>query len=307
MTTTSPEWTVDEHGALTETRFAELTLVSRGKVRDIYDLDEHLLIVTTDRISAFDWVLPNGIPDKGRVLNQLSAFWFNVLGNIVPNHLVSIEIGGERRVPARYHAVLGGRAMIVRKAEVFPVECVVRGYIIGSGWKDYQKTGAVCGIRLPPGLALAARLPEPIFTPATKSASGHDENIDFATMSRVVGAEVAGELRRLTLELYREGTLLAERCDIIIADTKFEFGRHDGRILLIDEALTPDSSRFWPADAYAPGHSPPSYDKQFVRDWLEGTSWDKNSPPPRLPAEVVAQTRAKYIEALVRLTGQGLR
>ena len=306
-TTTSPEWTVDEHGALTETRFAELTLVSRGKVRDIYDLDEHLLIVTTDRISAFDWVLPNGIPDKGRVLNQLSAFWFNVLGNIVPNHLVSIEIGGERRVPARYHAVLGGRAMIVRKAEVFPVECVVRGYIIGSGWKDYQKTGAVCGIRLPPGLALAARLPEPIFTPATKAASGHDENIDFAAMSRVVGAGVAGELRRLTLELYREGTLLAERCDIIIADTKFEFGRHDGRILLIDEALTPDSSRFWPADAYAPGHSPPSYDKQFVRDWLEGTSWDKNSPPPRLPAEVVAQTRAKYIEALVRLTGQGLR
>ena len=306
-TTTSPEWTVDEHGALTETRFVGLTLVSRGKVRDIYDLDEHLLIVTTDRISAFDWVLPNGIPDKGRVLNQLSAFWFNVLGNIVPNHLVSIEIGGERRVPARYHAVLGGRAMIVRKAGVFPVECVARGYIIGSGWKDYQKTGAVCGIRLPPGLALAARLPEPIFTPATKSASGHDENIDFATMSRVVGAEVAGELRRLTLELYREGTLLAERCDIIIADTKFEFGRHDGRILLIDEALTPDSSRFWPADAYAPGHSPPSYDKQFVRDWLEGTSWDKNSPPPRLPAEVVAQTRAKYIEALVRLTGQGLR
>jgi phosphoribosylaminoimidazole-succinocarboxamide synthase len=197
--------------------------------------------------------------------------------------------------------------MIVRKAGVFPVECVARGYIIGSGWKDYQKTGAVCGIRLPPGLALAARLPEPIFTPATKAASGHDENIDFAAMSRVVGAGVAGELRRLTLELYREGTLLAERCDIIIADTKFEFGRHDGRILLIDEALTPDSSRFWPADAYAPGHSPPSYDKQFVRDWLEGTSWDKNSPPPRLPAEVVAQTRAKYIEALVRLTGQGLR
>jgi phosphoribosylaminoimidazole-succinocarboxamide synthase len=304
---TSSEWTVDEHGALTETRFADLPLVSRGKVRDIYDLGEHLLIVTTDRISAFDWVLPNGIADKGRVLNQLSAFWFNVLGNIVPNHLVSIEIGAERRVPERYHAVLGGRAMIARKAEVFPIECVARGYLIGSGWKDYQKTGAVCGIPLPPGLALAARLPEPIFTPATKAVSGHDENIDFAAMSRVVGADVAGELRRLTLELYREGTLLAERCGIIIADTKFEFGRHAGRIHLVDEALTPDSSRFWPADAYAPGHSPPSYDKQFVRDWLEATLWDKNSPPPRLPAEVVAQTRAKYIEALVRLTGQGLR
>jgi len=304
---TSSEWTVDEHGALTETRFADLPLVSRGKVRDIYDLGERLLIVTTDRISAFDWVLPNGIPDKGRVLNQLSAFWFNVLGNIVPNHLVSIEIGAERRVPERYHAVLGGRAMIARKAEVFPIECVARGYLIGSGWKDYQKTGAVCGIPLPPGLALAARLPEPIFTPATKAVSGHDENIDFAAMSRVVGADVAGELRRLTLELYREGTMLAGRCGIVIADTKFEFGRHAGRIHLVDEALTPDSSRFWPADAYAPGHSPPSYDKQFVRDWLEATSWDKNSPPPRLPAEVVAQTRAKYIEALVRLTGQGLR
>jgi len=304
---TSSEWTVDEHGALTETRFADLPPVSRGKVRDIYDLGERLLIVTTDRISAFDWVLPNGIPDKGRVLNQLSAFWFNVLGNIVPNHLVSIEIGAERRVPERYHAVLGGRAMIARRAEVFPIECVARGYLIGSGWKDYQKTGAVCGIPLPPGLALAARLPEPIFTPATKAVSGHDENIDFAAMSRVVGADVAGELRRLTLELYREGTLLAERCGIVIADTKFEFGRHAGRIHLVDEALTPDSSRFWPADAYAPGHSPPSYDKQFVRDWLEATSWDKNSPPPRLPAEVVAQTRAKYIEALVRLTGQGLR
>jgi phosphoribosylaminoimidazole-succinocarboxamide synthase len=304
---TSPEWIVDEHGALTETRFVDLPLVSRGKVRDIYDLGEHLLIVTTDRISAFDWVLPNGIPDKGRVLNQLSAFWFNVLGNIVPNHLVSVDLDAEGRVPARYHPVLTGRAMIVRKAEVFPVECVARGYLIGSGWKDYQKTGAVCGIALPPGLALAARLPEPIFTPATKAVTGHDENIDFAAMSRVVGAETAGELRRLTLELYREGTLLAERCGIIIADTKFEFGRHAGRIHLIDEALTPDSSRFWPADAYAPGHSPPSYDKQFVRDWLETTSWDKNSPPPRLPAEVAAQTRTKYVEALVRLTGQGLR
>jgi phosphoribosylaminoimidazole-succinocarboxamide synthase len=300
------EWTIDEHGALTETRLGELSLVSRGKVRDIYDLGEHLLIVTTDRISAFDWVLPNGIPDKGRVLNQLSAYWFGVLHDVVPTHLVSTEIAADPRIPSRYREVLAGRAMIVRKAEVFPVECVARGYLIGTGWKDYQKTGSVCGIALPPGLPLAGRLPEPIFTPATKAQSGHDENIDFARMARVVGEPTAAELRSLTLELYRRGTALAERCGIIIADTKFEFGRHAGRIHLIDEALTPDSSRFWPASAYAPGQSPPSFDKQFVRDWLEGTTWDKNSPPPRLPADVVAQTRNKYVEALVRLTGQGL-
>ncbi|MBI3457178.1 MAG: phosphoribosylaminoimidazolesuccinocarboxamide synthase [Candidatus Rokubacteria bacterium] len=301
------EWTIDEHGALTETRLAELRLVSRGKVRDMYDLGEHLLIVTTDRISAFDWVLPNGIPDKGKVLNQLSAFWFGVLGDVVPTHLVSTDVATDPRVPARYRAGLGGRSMIVRRAEVFPVECVARGYLIGSGWKDYQKTGAVCGIPLPQGLPLAARLPEVIFTPATKAQSGHDENIDFATMSRLVGAETAAELRRLTIELYRRGAALAEGRGIIIADTKFEFGRHADRIHLVDEALTPDSSRFWPADAYAPGQSPPSFDKQFVRDWLETTSWDKNSPPPRLSATIVAQTRKKYLEALVRLTGHGLR
>ncbi len=306
-TSASAEWIIDEHGALIETRFTELRLVSRGKVRDIYDLGQHLLIVTSDRISAFDWVLPNGIPDKGRVLNQLSAFWFGVLADTVPNHLVSTDVADDPRVPSRYRGVLAGRAMIVRKAEVFPVECVARGYLIGSGWKDYQKTGTVCGIPLPPGLTMAARLPEPIFTPATKAPSGHDENIDFETVSRLVGAEVAAELRRLTLALYREGTTLADRCGIIIADTKFEFGRDAGRILLVDEALTPDSSRFWPADAYAAGQSPPSYDKQFVRDWLEATSWDKNSPAPRLPADVVVQTRAKYLEALVRLSGHGLR
>jgi phosphoribosylaminoimidazole-succinocarboxamide synthase len=300
------EWTVDEHGALTETRFTGLPLVSRGKVRDMYDLGEHLLIVTTDRISAFDWVLPNGIPDKGKVLNQLSAYWFRVLADVVPHHLVATDVATDPRVPTGYHAVLAGRSMIVRKAEVFPVECVARGYLIGSGWRDYQKTGSVCGIALPPGLQLADRLPEVIFTPATKAQSGHDENIDFAAMARRVGDEVAAELRRLTLELYRRGTALAERCGIIIADTKFEFGRHAGRIHLIDEALTPDSSRFWPAAQWAPGHSPPSFDKQFVRDWLETTSWDKNSPPPRLPASIVGQTREKYVEALVRLTGGGL-
>jgi len=277
------EWTVDEHGALTETRLGALPFVSRGKVRDMYDLGEHLLIVTTDRISAFDWVLPNGIPDKGKVLNQLSAFWFRVLADVVPNHLVSTEVAADPRV-----------------------ECVARGYLIGSGWKDYQKTGAICGIALPPGLQLAARLSQVIFTPATKAQSGHDENIEFEAVSRLLGAEVAAALRRLTLELYRRGTALAERCGILIADTKFEFGRHGGRIHLVDEALTPDSSRFWPADRWVPGQSPPSFDKQFVRDWLETTSWDKSSPPPRLPATIVAQTREKYVEALVRLTGQGL-
>jgi phosphoribosylaminoimidazole-succinocarboxamide synthase len=304
---TSPEWTIDEHGALIETRFTDLRLVSRGKVRDVYDLGDDLLIVTTDRISAFDWVLPNGIPDKGKILNQLSAFWFGVLANVVPNHLISTEVGGDRRVPGRYHAVLAGRAMVVRRAEVFPVECVARGYLIGSGWKDYQKTGAVCGIPLPSGLPLAARLPEPIFTPATKAQSGHDENIDFATMERLVGAGTAAELRRLTFELYGAGTALAGRCGIIIADTKFEFGRHGAGVMLVDEALTPDSSRFWPADAYAPGQSPPSYDKQYVRDWLESTGWDKSSPPPRLPATVVVQTAERYREALVRLSGRGVR
>jgi len=300
------EWTQDEHGALTETRFRDLPLVSRGKVRDMYDLGEHLLIVTTDRISAFDWVLPNGIPDKGRVLTQLSAFWFRELADVVPNHLRGTDVAADPRVPARYHPILAGRAMVVVKAEVFPVECVVRGYLAGSGWTDYQKTGAVCGIPLPPGLLQAARLPEVIFTPATKAQTGHDQNIDFAAMARLVGPDTAAELRRLSVELYRRGAARAERCGIIVADTKFEFGRHAGRIHLVDEVLTPDSSRFWPADAYAPGQSPPSFDKQFVRDWLETTGWDKNSPPPRLPEWVVARTREKYLEALVRLTGRPL-
>ncbi len=300
------EWTVDQTGALTETRFRGLPLVSRGKVRDIYDLGEHLLIVTTDRISAFDWVLPNGIPDKGKVLNQLSAFWFGLLAGIVPSHLESAAVADDARIPTQYHVVLEGRSMIVRKATVFPVECVARGYLAGSGWRDYQKTGAICGIRLPPGLLQAARLPEVLFTPATKAQSGHDENIDFAAMGRLVGAERSARLRELTIALYRRGATHAERCGIIVADTKFEFGRHAGRIHLVDEALTPDSSRFWPKDAYAPGQSPPSFDKQFVRDWLEGTSWDKNSPPPPLPAAVVTETRARYVEALERLTGHGL-
>ena len=300
------EWTLDEHGALIATRLDALRLISRGKVRDMYALDEHLLIVTSDRISAFDWVLPTGIPDKGKVLNQLSAFWFDVLAPIVPTHLLSTDVASDRRVPARYHAILDGRAMIVRRAAVFPVECVVRGYLAGSGWRDYQTTGAVCGIRLPPGLRQASRLPEVIFTPATKAQSGHDENIDFPTMEAVVGADTAAELARLSIACYRRGAERAERAGIIVADTKFELGRCDGQIFLVDEALTPDSSRFWPKDAYAPGQSPPSFDKQYVRDWLEGTPWDKNSPPPALPRDVVMRTREKYLEALVRLTGHGL-
>jgi phosphoribosylaminoimidazole-succinocarboxamide synthase len=262
--------------------------------------------VATDRISAFDWVLPNGIPGKGQVLTQLSRFWFGALGDLVPTHLADADLDRDPRVPERYHDTLAGRAMVVLKAEVFPVECVARGYLAGSGWKDYQRTGVVCGIALPPGLRQASRLPAPIFTPATKATSGHDENIDFETVCGQVGRETAETLRRLTLRCYERGAEIAETRGIIVADTKFEFGRRDGRLLLVDEVLTPDSSRFWPADRYAPGQSPPSFDKQFVRDWLERTTWDKSSPPPRLPADVVAETRAKYVEALVRLTGRGL-
>jgi phosphoribosylaminoimidazole-succinocarboxamide synthase len=305
--TAAPEWTEDEHGALIGTRLRALRPVSRGKVRDIYDLGDELLIVTTDRISAFDWVLPNGIPDKGRVLNQLSAFWFRVLGDGLPTHLRSTEVDADPRIPPDYHEILRGRSMIAARAEVFPVECVVRGYLAGSGWKDYQRTGMVSGVALPAGLRQASRLPEVIFTPATKATSGHDENIDFAGMSQLVGAETAVELREWAIDLYRRGAALAERGGIIVADTKFEFGHRTGVIHLVDEVLTPDSSRFWPMEGYAPGGSPPSFDKQFVRDWLETTSWDKNSPPPQLPAAVVARTRQKYLEALVRLTGRGVQ
>jgi phosphoribosylaminoimidazole-succinocarboxamide synthase len=300
------EWQLDARGALTGTRLAALPLRARGKVRDVYDLGDDLLFVATDRISAFDWVLPDGIPDKGRVLTQLSAFWFAHVADLGPTHLVSLDVAGDPRIPARYHRGLAGRAMIVRKAEVFPIECVVRGYLAGSGWKDYQRTGAVCGIRLPAGLSQAARLPEPIFTPATKAESGHDENIDLATVEARVGAADTGELRRRALALYRRGAEIAEARGIILADTKFEFGRREGRIILVDEALTPDSSRFWPADRYVPGQSPPSFDKQFVRDWLETTTWDKASPPPSLPDRVVEQTRARYVEALTRLSGRAL-
>lgn len=275
----------------------------RGKVRDVYDLGDRLLFIATDRISAFDWVLPSGIPDKGRVLTALSEFWFGFLGE--PHHLLSTDLASLDLPPEMDRAALAGRAQIVRKTEVVPVECVARGYLVGSGWKEYRSSGTVCGIPLPQGLVEADRLPEPIFTPATKAETGHDENISFAAMTSAVGRDTAEELRRRTLAIYSRAAAYAQSKGIILADTKFEFGRlPSGEILLIDEVLTPDSSRFWPADQYAPGRSPPSFDKQFVRDWLESTTWDKNSPPPQLPADIISRTRDKYIEAYERLAEQ---
>ncbi|HUG94181.1 MAG TPA: phosphoribosylaminoimidazolesuccinocarboxamide synthase [Planctomycetaceae bacterium] len=276
--------------------------VRRGKVRDVYDFGERLLFVATDRISAFDWVLPNGIPDKGRVLTKLSEMWFGRLG--VAHHLLSMNPSDVSLPAGVDRDALAGRSMVVRKTQVVPIECVVRGYLSGSGWKEYRQSGSVCGLRLPAGLKESDRLPEPIFTPATKEEQGHDENISFDRMCDIIGTDLANHLRDLSLEIYRRGAEFARSKGIIIADTKFEFGRVDGEILLIDEVLTPDSSRFWPADQYQPGRGQPSFDKQFVRDWLETTGWDKNSPPPALPEEIVARTRSKYIEAYEQLAGR---
>ena len=275
-----------------------------GKVRDVYDLGDRLVIVASDRISAFDWVLPTAIPDKGRILTQISIFWFRYLG--VPNHLLSTNLAD---MPAAFHRdELQGRTMLVRKTEVVPFECVVRGYLVGSGWKDYRKTGQVCGIALQPGMRESDPFPEPLFTPSTKAESGHDENISFAFMVDGAGKVVAEALRDRSIDVYRRASDYARSRGVIIADTKFEWGKlPNGELILIDEVLTPDSSRFWPADQYQPGRSQPSYDKQFVRDWLETTTWDKNSPPPELPADVVAKTRGKYLEALEKVTGETLR
>jgi phosphoribosylaminoimidazole-succinocarboxamide synthase len=274
----------------------------RGKVRDVYDLGDRLVIVATDRISAFDWVLPTGIPDKGRVLTALTLFWLHRLGT--PNHLISTDLSAMGLPFAERAAELSGRTCLVRKASVVPIECVVRGYLAGSGWKEYRQHGTVCGIPLPAGLAQSARLADPIFTPATKEESGHDENISFDEMARRIGAELAATLRQRSLDVYRRAAEHAYSRGLILADTKFEWGlMPDGEILLIDEVLTPDSSRFWPANQYREGTSPPSFDKQYVRDWLETTGWDKNSPPPELPADVVERTRMKYREAYERLTG----
>jgi phosphoribosylaminoimidazole-succinocarboxamide synthase len=292
--------------ALLETRLESLPLTARGKVRDIYSLDDsELLFIATDRISAFDHVLGSGIPDKGRILTQLSLFWFDFLKDTVKNHLLTAETA---RFPPQlepYRDQLAGRSMIVRRAEMFPVECVVRAYLSGSGWKDYQATGAVCGIPLPAGLRESDRLSEPIFTPAAKiNTGGHDENISFDDVIAAVGAENAKTLRRLTLEIFEKASRHAESRGLILADTKFEFGVIDDEIVLADEVLTPDSSRYWPADAYSPGGPQPSFDKQFVRDYLESIRWNKQAPAPALPDEVVERTRAKYLEAFRLITGR---
>ncbi len=275
--------------------------VRRGKVRDIYDLGDRLLLVSTDRISAFDYVLPTGIPDKGRVLTQISAFWFDWLG--VPNHMLSLDLSDVDFPSEQMRQEFAGRSMLVRKCEVVPVECVVRGYLEGSGWREYEETQAVCGIKLPAGLRRCDELSEPIFTPATKEESGHDINISFEEMCNRIGRETAETLRDRSIDIYTRAREYAKTRGILIADTKFEWGWHDGELLLIDEVLTPDSSRFWPAEEYEPGHPQPSFDKQFVREWLSDTDWDKNSPPPALPPDIVERTRKKYIEAYERLTG----
>jgi phosphoribosylaminoimidazole-succinocarboxamide synthase len=279
--------------------------VSRGKVREIFEVGDELLIVTTDRLSAFDVVMANGIPFKGEVLNRLSEFWFRTLG--VPHHMLTCEVD-EMPPEVRRHAdVLRGRAMLVKHARPFPVECVARGYLIGSGWSDYQRTGTVCGIPLPPGIRLAAKLPDPIFTPATKATTGHDENIRFDTMAATLGQPTANTLRDLTVAIYQRGAAFAETKGLILADTKLEFGLVDGQITLIDEVLTPDSSRYWLASEYREGISPPSFDKQFVRDYLDAIHFNKQPPGPVLPPEIVHKTRDKYLEALRRLTGEALR
>ena len=281
--------------------------VRQGKVRDLYQVGDDLLIVATDRISAFDYVLGSGIPDKGRVLTQLSAFWFARTTPIVPNHLISADVDAFPAAVAPHRELLRGRAMLVRATTPLPVECVARGYLSGSGWKDYVATGAVCGIPLPPGLRESDRLPEPIFTPATKADSGHDRNIPEDEAARIVGAELLSRLKALTMALYGAGVAHADRCGIILADTKFEFGlTADGELLLIDEAMTPDSSRYWPRDTYAPGGPQASFDKQFVRDYLESIRWNKQPPVPSLPDDVVRRTRDKYLEAFERLTGHSL-
>ncbi len=276
--------------------------VRQGKVRDLYDLGDRLLLVASDRISAFDWVIPTPIPDKGRVLTQLSKFWFELLG--VEHHLLSDDVSTLELPEGLDREWLAGRSMIVRKASVVPFECVVRGYLVGSGWKEYQSSGSVCGISLPTGLQNASRLPEPIFTPATKEEEGHDINISFSHMAEGIGRELAEQLREASISVYNRGAEYARERGVIIADTKFEFGMFEGRPILIDEVLTPDSSRFWPADSYRTGSNPPSFDKQFVRDYLETTGWDKDSPAPELPDDVVAGTRDKYIEAYERLSGK---
>jgi phosphoribosylaminoimidazole-succinocarboxamide synthase len=293
--------------ALLKTDLGTTPLLGRGKVRDLYAAGDDLLLVATDRISAFDHVLGSGIPGKGRILTQISLFWFDFLSDLVPNHLITAEVSEFPASLQAYRDQLEGRSMLVKRARMFPVECVARGYLAGSGWKEYREGGTVCGIGLPDGLLDGSRLAEAVFTPATKSEGGaHDENISFAATEELLGAEDAAELRRLTLALYRKAAAHAESRGLILADTKFEFGRTAERIILADEALTPDSSRFWEGAAWKPGGAQASFDKQFVRDYLESIHWNKQAPAPSLPDEVVERTQAKYLEAFRRLTGRDL-
>lgn len=288
------------------TDFPDLKLIARGKVRDIYDLGDSLLLVTTDRISAFDVIMNEGIPNKGFVLNQISTFWFKMMEEIIPNHIISTDVNEYPKECHKYNDDLEGRSMLVKKAKPLPAECIVRGYISGSGWKDYKATGSVCGIPLPANLVESDKLPEPIFTPSTKAELGtHDENISFDEMARLCGRELAEQVREVTIKIYSKARDYADTKGIIIADTKFEYGIYEGKLIIIDECLTPDSSRFWPKAQYIPGGAQPSFDKQFLRDYLETLDWNKTAPAPPLPEEIIRKTGEKYMEALVKLTGKG--
>ncbi|MCD5390467.1 phosphoribosylaminoimidazolesuccinocarboxamide synthase [candidate division NPL-UPA2 bacterium] len=290
--------------ALLETQLPGIKLFKKGKVRDIYELDDKLLIVATDRISAFDVILPNGIPNKGRILTKLSEFWFHFTKELIGNHLITANLASFPEELGKYAPILEGRSMLVRKVEPLPVECVVRGYLAGSGWREYGEEGTICSIKLPPGLRESEKLPEPIFTPATKASSGHDINISEEEVAKLVGVKLAQQLKRKSLEIYTVASSYAESKGLIISDTKFEFGRWDDEIIIIDELLTPDSSRFWPMEDYEPGRSQKSFDKQFVRDYLETLDWDKTPPAPQLPEEVIKKTSEKYEEAYRKLTGR---
>lgn len=287
-----------------EITIPELKLFKKGKVRDIYEMEDSLLFVASDRVSAFDWVLPSLIPDKGKILTQLSVFWFEFTSEMCPNHVLTAEFDEFPQILHKYRDMLEKRTLLVRKTEVLPVECVVRGYLEGSGWRDYQATGETSGVKLPSGLKQADKLADVIFTPATKAEEGHDINISFEEMQNIVGAELAEDVKKLSVSLYRKASEYAYSKGIIIADTKFEFGIRDGKIVLIDEIFTPDSSRFWPVESYSPGMSQPSLDKQFVRDYLEGLRWDKNSPPPELPPEIIARAAEIYLDIFQRLSGK---
>ena len=292
---------------VTKTDFNDIPLLRRGKVRDVYEIEDKLLIVASDRMSAFDVVMDDPIPDKGSILTRISLFWFEKLESMVENHIISSSPAEYPEICRKYAAELEHRSMLVKRTKPLPVECIVRGYLSGSGWKEYTKTGAVCGITLPKGLRESEKLPEPIFTPSTKAEDGmHDENIDFETAVGLLGRDMAEEVRRLSLKIYEFGRNLAAQKGIIVADTKFEFGIKDDRLILIDEVLTPDSSRFWPMDTYAPGGPQKSFDKQFLRDYLLRIKWPKTPPPPKLPKDIIEQTREKYLDALKRLTGRGL-